>query len=250
MKYVRFRIKDSIKKGVLKEDTIYPDNEKSGVGARPLALKNVRLLCPVIPAKIVAVGLNYIDHAKELNMPIPEEPLIFLKPPSSVIGPEDAIIYPKWSDRVDYEAELAIVIKKRARKVPIEEADEYIMGYSCLNDVTARDLQKKDTQWTRAKSFDTFCPIGPVIESDVDASSLKIELSVNGLVKQSSSTANMIFDCKRLLSFVSNIMTLEKNDVIATGTPAGVGELKPGDRVEVKIENIGSLVNTVAKDGG
>ncbi|MBN1871852.1 MAG: fumarylacetoacetate hydrolase family protein [Candidatus Omnitrophica bacterium] len=248
MRYVKFESNDIIRYGIIKDGAIYPDENKARSPYEPIELKDAKILCPVSPTKIVAVGLNYTDHAKELNMPIPKEPLIFLKPPSSAIGPEDAIICPVESKRVDYEAELAVVIKKRARNISTDEADDYILGYTCLNDITARDLQKKDTQWTRAKSFDTFCPIGPFIESDIDASSLKIELLLNGRVRQSSNTSNMVFGCKKLIAYISHIMTLEKYDVIATGTPAGVGELKHGDRVEVRIEKVGSLVNNVVKD--
>ena len=242
MKYVRFEYKGLSGEGILKEGYIYPADKE------PVALKDVVLLCPVSPTKIVAVGLNYIDHAKELRMDIPKEPLIFIKPVSSIIGPEEAIRYPSASNRVDYEAELAIVIKKKAHKISADQADEYILGYTCLNDVTARDIQKRDIQWTRAKSFDTFCPIGPHIKTDLDMSSLKIELILNGRIKQSSNTKNMIFDCRKLVEFITSVMTLEEGDVIATGTPAGVGPLKTGDSVEVRIEKIGSLINNVTND--
>ncbi|MBL7071781.1 MAG: fumarylacetoacetate hydrolase family protein [Candidatus Omnitrophica bacterium] len=228
--------------------------EKDGVPCRGIIengivagfeLSDVRILPPASPTKIVAVGLNYIDHAKELNMGVPIEPLLFIKPPSSIIGPSEIIYYPPQAKRVDYEAELAIVIKKKARNISAGNAEDFILGYTCLNDVTARDLQKKDGQWTRAKSFDTFCPIGPHIETDLDTSSLKIELLINEEVRQSSSTSNMIFDCKRLVEFISSVMTLEPEDIIATGTPPGVGPISVGDKVEVRIQGIGSLVNSV-----
>lgn len=208
-------------------------------------LSSVKFLPPVTPGKIIAVGLNYVDHANELQLPIPEEPIIFLKPPSAVIGHEDFIVLPKQSKRVDYEGELAVVIKKRCKNVPKEKAQEFILGYTCFNDVTARDLQARDVQWTRAKSFDTFAPLGPFIAELDDASKLKIETRVNGVVKQKSNTSNMIFDVPTLLEFVSSVMTLEAFDVIATGTPAGVGALKSGDIVEVEIEKIGILRNRV-----
>ncbi len=210
-----------------------------------LKFEHVKFLPPVKPSKIVCIGLNYIDHAKELNMPLPEEPIIFLKPPSAVIGHEDFIELPKQSKRIDYEGELAVVIGKKCKNVSREEAFEYVLGYTCFNDVTARDLQRKDGQWTRAKSFDTFAPIGPYVACFKDASNLKIETVLNGTVVQSSSTSNLIFDIPTLIEFISSIMTLNRGDVIATGTPAGVGELKSGDVVEVRIEKIGVLRNYV-----
>ena len=200
------------------------------------------------PSKIVAVGLNYIDHAKEFNMAIPSEPIIFLKPSSSVIFNNEKIKYPKMSKQVDYEAELAIVIGKKCKNVSEKNSKKYILGYACLNDVTARDLQKKDGQWTRAKSFDTFSPIGPHIVSGINPNNLKIELFLNGELKQSSNTKNLIFIVEKLVSFISKIMTLEKYDVIATGTPIGVGPVKTGDKVEVKIEKIGTLTNYVVAE--
>ena len=249
MKYIRFEKDGAIQQGIFEEEVIRIIKGESfdiatETGHRISAGK-VKILAPVIPSKIIAVGLNYTDHAKEFNMPMPEEPLIFLKPPSSVIGPSETIYFPPEAKRVDYEAEMAIVIKKKVCKVSYDEAQDYIFGYTCLNDVTARDLQKKDGQWTRAKSFDTFCPIGPCIETDVDSSSLNIHSYVNKNLKQSSNTSKMIFDCRKLVAFISGIMTLEAGDVIATGTPAGVGSLKVGDEVEVKIEKVGSLINTV-----
>lgn len=208
-------------------------------------IEHVKFLPPVLPSKIVAVGLNYVDHAEELGMPIPEEPIIFMKPPSAVIGDQDPILIPKLSNRVDYEGELAVVISKRCRNVTKENAKDFILGYTCFNDVTARDLQVKDGQWTRAKSFDTFAPLGPYIVELEDPSKLKIETRVNGEVKQRSNTSNMIFDVFSLVEFISSIMTLEAGDVIATGTPAGVGMLKNNDLVEIEIEKIGVLRNPV-----
>ncbi|ENN96626.1 5-carboxymethyl-2-hydroxymuconate Delta-isomerase [Methanocaldococcus villosus KIN24-T80] len=196
------------------------------------------------PTKIVCVGLNYIDHAKELNLPIPDEPIIFLKPPSSIIYDGDYIIKPKICKRLDHEVELAFIIKKKCKDVK-KDHEDYILGYTILNDVTARDLQKKDGQWTRAKSFDTFCPIGPRIVKDIDPMNLKIECRVNNEVRQKSNTKNMIFDIYYLLEFVSSIMTLYPGDIISTGTPPGVSEIKRGDVVECEIENIGILKNYV-----
>lgn len=199
------------------------------------------------PTKIIAIGLNYLDHAKELNMNIPEYPLIFIKPPSAVIGDGEIIIYPPQTQELHYEGELGIVIGKKARNVSIEEAIDYIVGYTCANDVTARDLQRMDGQWTRSKSFDTFCPLGPRIVKDVDPTNLAIATRVNGVTKQSSNTNQMIFNAYRLVSFISAIMTLLPGDVISTGTPPGVGELQVGDVVEVEIEGIGTLRNTVGR---
>ncbi len=197
------------------------------------------------PTKIICVGLNYIDHAKELNMEIPEEPIIFLKPTSSIIYNNDNIIIPKQSKRVDYEVELAVVVGKKCKNVKKEDAINYIKGYTILNDITARDLQEKDGQWTRAKSFDTFCPIGPKIVKSIDSHNLNIQLKVNGELKQKSNTKNMIFTVEELIEFISSIMTLYPDDIISTGTPPGVGKLNSGDVVEAEIEGIGVLRNYV-----
>ncbi|MBW6518405.1 MAG: fumarylacetoacetate hydrolase family protein [ANME-2 cluster archaeon] len=206
-------------------------------------------LPPVAPGKIICVGLNYVDHALELDMELPDHPIIFLKPPSAVIGNGDKILYPPESNQVDYEAELAVIIGKRCRNIAARRVDDVIMGYTCFNDVTARDIQKIDNQWTRAKSFDTFAPLGPYIlePGEIDLSDAFIRSRVNGEVTQDSNVSNMIFDPAALVEFISHIMTLNKGDVIATGTPAGVGELRPGDTIEVEIEGIGILKNQVAK---
>jgi 2-keto-4-pentenoate hydratase/2-oxohepta-3-ene-1,7-dioic acid hydratase in catechol pathway len=197
------------------------------------------------PTKIIAIGLNYLDHAKELKMEIPDHPLIFIKPSTSFIGSGDAIILPPQTKELNYEGELAVVIKEKAKNVSLDETHRFIAGYTCANDVTARDLQRIDGQWTRAKSFDTFCPLGPRIVSDIDPKHLSIITRVNGTVKQNSNTKNMIFDVFELVSFVSEIMTLLPGDVIITGTPPGVGSIEVGDAVEVEIEGIGVLKNTV-----
>jgi 2-keto-4-pentenoate hydratase/2-oxohepta-3-ene-1,7-dioic acid hydratase in catechol pathway len=210
------------------------------------ALDQVKLLPPVMPSKIVAIGLNYKDHAAELKIELPEEPLIFLKPASAVIGHLDPIIYPAMSHRVDFEGELGIVIGKAAKGISEDRADEFILGYTCCNDVTARDLQGKDGQWTRAKGFDTFAPLGPWIETELDPACLKLETFLNGERKQTSDTSYLIFPPRRLVSFISRIMTLYPGDCIATGTPSGIGPMNVGDKVEVRIEGIGSLVNSVA----
>lgn len=210
-------------------------------------LSEVRLLPPCIPSKIVALGLNYRSHAEEVNLKIPTEPLIFLKPSTSIIGPEDNIVYPESAERVDYEGELGAVIKTCARQVSREEAGRYILGYTCLNDVTARDLQSRDRQWTRSKSFDTFAPIGPCIETELDPDNLSLETYLNGELKQQTNTNDLIFPVYELVSFISHIMTLLPGDIIATGTTSGIGPMQPGDTVEVRIENIGTLRNYVVR---
>ena len=243
MKLVRFQNQRGTFSGILQDNEIRPGGPNAASG--PIGLSEARLLAPCEPSKIVAVGLNYRDHAEELNMKLPEDPLLFLKPSSSVIGPGDAIIMPRQSARVDYEAELAIVIGIEAKGVSEKDAGKFILGYTCLNDVTARDLQNKDGQWTRAKGFDTFCPLGPWIETELDPFDLKIDLLLNGQSKQSSRTSNLIFNPFKLVEFISGVMTLFPGDVIATGTTSGIGPMCDGDTVEVRIESLGSLVNRV-----
>jgi 2-keto-4-pentenoate hydratase/2-oxohepta-3-ene-1,7-dioic acid hydratase in catechol pathway len=207
---------------------------------------SVRLLPPCVPSKIVCVGRNYVEHAKELHNEVPTEPLIFLKPPSSLLEPGGAIVYPRLSQRVDHEGEIGVIIGKRCRRLaPGARAADYIYGYTCVNDVTARDLQKKDGQWTRGKGFDTFCPFGPCIRTDVDAAALAVQGRVNGEVRQAGHVSEMIFPIEVILRYISQVMTLEPGDLIATGTPAGVGPLKVGDTVEVVIDGVGVLRNTV-----
>ncbi len=208
-------------------------------------LKDVKLLAPSVPSKIVAVALNYREHAKEMKKPIPEEPLIFLKPASAVINPEDEIVLPEISERVDYEGELGVVIGKRAKDISPEEAKECILGYTCFNDITARDLQRKDGLFSRAKGFDTFAPFGPWIATHVSPESLEIKTYLNGKVVQRGNTNDMIFNVYQLVSFISRVMTLLPGDVVATGTPPGIGPLSSGDTVEVEIEGIGRLTNRV-----
>ncbi|MEK6775274.1 MAG: fumarylacetoacetate hydrolase family protein [bacterium] len=227
-------MKNDLSEGSVPTETIIP-------------MKEAVILSPCTPSKIVAAGLNYRDHAQELSMPVPEEPVLFLKPGTSVVGPGDVIYYPEMSGQVDYEAELAVVIGRQARNVEPRDAEAYILGYTCFNDVTARDLQRRDGQWTRAKSFDTFAPLGPCIETELNPDNLLVEAFLNGEMKQSSSTANLIFSVRKLVGFVSRVMTLFPGDVIATGTPPGVGAMQPGDTVEVRIQGIGSLVNTVKR---
>ena len=200
---------------------------------------------PQQPTKIVLVGLNYTDHAAELGMPLPDEPIIFLKPPTALLGPEDWIIYPAQAQRVDYEAELAVVMQDQCTHVEPEAVLEHVAGFTCLNDVTARDLQKKDMQWTRAKSFDTFCPVGPRIVKEIEPNNVRIQSYLNGELRQDSSTANFIFSVEELVSFVSQVMTLLPGDIVATGTPSGIGAMQRGDTIEIVIEGIGTLRNYV-----
>jgi len=204
------------------------------------------LLPPVLPSKIVCIGRNYAEHAKELGNEAPPEPIIFLKPPSALLPPNGTIVRPPQSQRVDHEGELAIVIGATAKNVSRERWRDVVLGFTCANDVTARDLQKKDIQFTRGKGFDTFCPLGPCIETRLDPSRLAISTRVNGAVRQDGNTAQMIFDCGVLVEFITSVMTLLPGDVILTGTPAGVGPLAAGDVVEVTVEGIGTLRNVVA----
>jgi len=251
MKYLRYIYNNNPHYGILEGNRVFELTGEPFDGplktGRDVSLSEVKLLSPCTPSKIICIGLNYRDHAEETNTPLPKSPVVFLKPPSSVIGPLDDIIYPKMSQRVDYEAELAVVIKKKAKDVPVSDAMDYVLGFTCANDVTARDLQPSDGQWTTAKSFDTFLPLGPVITDEVDASNLRIQSRLNGRVMQDSNTGNLVFKVDYLISYLSGIMTLCPGDVIITGTPAGIAPMNPGDVIEVEIENIGVLKNTVRK---
>ncbi len=235
-----------VRYGVVDNETVYETRawwaERTGA-AWPLAA--VRLLPPCWPSKIVCVGRNYEEHARELGNLAPGEPVIFLKPPSALAAHGDPILMPPISNRVDYEGEIGVVIGTRARNVPVERAHEYILGYTCVNDVTARDLQRKDVQWTRAKGFDTFCPVGPWIvpASELSLEALRLRTWVDGQIRQQATPAEMIFSVPRIIAFVSEVMTLEPGDLIATGTPAGVGPLAPGSVVRVEIEHVGILEN-------
>ncbi len=256
MKFCRFSVDGRVSYGIIEGDSVreidgcpfpgpYTGDIKKG---KTRKIGEVKLLAPVVPSKIVAIGLNYRAHAAEFKKALPEEPMLFMKPSTSVIGPGDEIIYPThMSHRVDYEGELAVVIGSVAKDVPAADAREHIFGYTCFNDVTARDLQGKDVQYTRAKGFDTFACVGPCVETGLDPLNARIETYLNGEKKQDTSTSDMIFDVFELVSFVSHVMTLLPGDVIATGTPSGVGKMRPGDSVEVRIEGIGSLVNKVAE---
>jgi 2-keto-4-pentenoate hydratase/2-oxohepta-3-ene-1,7-dioic acid hydratase in catechol pathway len=249
MRLVRFRHADRIATGVLAGEeirvlagTFFENPVPSG---QDVPLGEVRLLAPVLPSKVVAVGKNYADHAAEMGGEVPQEPMIFLKPSTAVVGPGDPIPFPSISTRVDHEAELAVVIGRLARRVRAEDAGRFLLGFTCGNDVTARDLQAKDGQWTRAKGFDGFCPLGPWIETELDPSDLAIECRVNGEVRQSARTSLLAFGPNELVEFVTRVMTLLPGDVILTGTPAGVGPLSVGDMVEVEVEGVGALANEV-----
>jgi 2-keto-4-pentenoate hydratase/2-oxohepta-3-ene-1,7-dioic acid hydratase in catechol pathway len=224
-------------------DPLYQGIEPTG---ERVAVDDVRLLAPVIPrSKVVCVGRNYADHAAELGNDVPEEPLLFLKPNTSVIGPGDPISYPRQSQDVHYEGELAVVIRRICRDVPAQRARDVILGYTVGNDVTARDLQKKDVQFTRAKGFDSFCPLGPWIETDLDAGDVEVTTTLNGDVRQRGRTSQMIFDVPTLIAHITSVMTLLPGDVVLTGTPAGVGPMRPGDDVAVSVQGIGTLTNKV-----
>jgi 2-keto-4-pentenoate hydratase/2-oxohepta-3-ene-1,7-dioic acid hydratase in catechol pathway len=211
-----------------------------------ISLEKAKLLAPVQPSKIICVGRNYVAHAQEHGAEVPEVPLLFFKPPSSLNGPGGTIVLPPQSQQVEHEAELAVVIGRKGRWIQPEQAMEHVFGYTIANDVTARDLQRKDGQWTRAKGFDTFCPVGPWIETEFEAADALITCHVNGDLRQMTSTRDMVFSISQLIAFASSVMTLEPGDLILTGTPAGVSPLAPGDTVEVTIEGIGSLSNPVA----
>jgi 2-keto-4-pentenoate hydratase/2-oxohepta-3-ene-1,7-dioic acid hydratase in catechol pathway len=254
MKIARFQYRNKIVYGKIDGETVQVLNnspfEIPGSGLRflktdILPLKEVRLLAPCEPTKIVCLGLNYRSHATEFKQKLPDLPLLFIKPPSAVIGPEDNIVLPPNPERIDYECELAVVIGKKARNVPENNFASYVMGYTCFNDVTDRIAQARDGQWTRAKGFDTFAPFGPWIETEISPDNLNLQTIVNGETRQSGNTRDLIFNVPRLVNFISGIMTLMPGDIIATGTPEGIGPLKAGDIVEIRIEGIGTLRNGV-----
>jgi len=234
----RFRKNNKVFFGTVEGDTVKSDSSE-------YKLSELKILPPTVPTKIVCTGLNYIDHANELNYSIPKWPILFIKPSTTVIGHMENIEYPTMSSRVEYEGEMAIIISERCKNVKDPEA--VILGYTGINDVTARDIQRKGVQWTRAKSFDTFAPIGPFIATDIDPGDARIETRVNGITRQKSNTKNLIFDVNDLVKFISEVMTLNAGDVIATGTPYGVGELLIGDSVEIEIEGAGVLSNNVIR---
>lgn len=250
MRIVRYKIDNKKCYGIIEgaivnelEGDIFSRYELTG---RKYPFDELKILAPCQPTKIVALGLNYRSHAQELKMKLPEEPLLFLKPSTSVIGPDENIVYPAMSHRVYYEAELGVVIGKEAKDVSEDYTGEYILGYTCFNDVTARDLQGKDKQFTRSKGFDTFAPMGPWIETELDPTKLRVKSYLNGELKQSGNTADLVFSPFQLVSFISEIMTLLPGDVIATGTPAGIGPMRVGDTIEIVVEGIGTLCNRVS----
>jgi 2-keto-4-pentenoate hydratase/2-oxohepta-3-ene-1,7-dioic acid hydratase in catechol pathway len=250
VRIARFTKDGGLSFGVVEDDetiatiAAHPFGEIQLTGERqPLA--DVRLTAPILPSKVVAIGKNYAEHAREMGGEPPAEPVLFMKPSTAVIGHRETIAYPDLSERVDYEGELAVVIGRLCRDVPASRAADVILGYTCANDVTARDLQQRDGQWTRAKGFDTFCPLGPWIETELDPSDLAITTTVNGETRQSSRTKQLLHGIPALIEYVSRVMTLLPGDVILTGTPEGVGPLEAGDEVSVTIENIGTLSNTV-----
>jgi len=236
--------------GVIEGDTLWEISgelwgPRERIG-RSRPLESVKLLPPAAPSKIVCVGKNYVDHAAEMGGPPPKEPILFLKPPSSITAPEDPVILPPISRRVDYEGEIAVVMSRRCHHLRAnEEVHSYILGYTCFNDVTARDLQKLDGQWTRGKSFDTFCPFGPALETNAPRADARVETFVNGVKKQSARLAEMIFSVDVIIRFITQVMTLEPGDLIATGTPAGIGPVVAGDVMEVSVTGIGTLRNPV-----
>lgn len=253
LKYVRFRTIDSNDSyfGVIRDDRVTRYSGAPWAGCREMPetfrLKEIVLQAPVVPSKIICIGLNYHAHveASFSAEKAPEYPLIFLKPPSSVIGPGDVIEHPSQSERVDYEAELGVVIGTTAKKVAKADAEKHIFGFTCVNDVTARDLQKKDGQWSRAKGFDTFCPVGPWIVPKLQWQDTLVEGILNGQTMQSGRTSLMIFNIPYLIEYISSVMTLYPGDLISTGTPSGIAPMKPGDRIEVRVEGIGSLENSM-----
>ena len=250
MKIVRVRLAgDEIAYGAVELEGIRVHRGSPFVAWEPtetlVPFDRAHLLAPVFPTKVVGVGRNYADHAAERGVEVPAEPVIFLKPATAVIGPEAPVVLPPEAEEVHHEAELAVVVGRVAHRVAAEDAGAFILGYTVANDVSARDLQKRDGQWGRAKGFDTFCPLGPAIETEVDPGDLAISCSVNGEIRQQATTADMVFGVAELFSFISRVMTLLPGDVILTGTPAGTGPLRPGDRMEVAIERIGALRNPV-----
>ena len=254
MRLVRFRFGDRIATGAADFDgdtirvirgTFFEDPLPTG---EEVPFDDVRLLAPVLPSKLVCVGKNYAAHAAEFGMSVPEEPLLFLKPSTAVLGPNDPIRLLPISKRVDYEGELAVVIGRLARNVRAEDAGRYILGYTCANDVTLRDLQKTDDQWARAKGFDGSCPIGPWIETDLDPTDVRVETRLNGEIRQAGQTSDMVFGVATLVEYITTFMTLLPGDLILTGTPEGVGKLSAGDAVEVEVDGVGTLANPV-QDG-
>ena len=258
MKIARFSFQGKTQYGIIDNRVIkgyrgspfaHPDNARIYFtpDGKEFKLDEVKLLSPSEPSKVVCLGLNYRKHIEEIGFKFPENPILFLKPPSAIINPDEYIVRPNLSekDRIDYEGEVGVVIGKVARDVPENQALEYILGYTCVNDVTARVIQQKDGQWTRAKGFDTFCPIGPWIETEGNPDKMKVNTLLNGQIRQNSDTSFLIFKIPYLIAFISEVMTLMPGDVIATGTPEGIGQIAPGDTVEIRVEGVGTLRNFV-----
>lgn len=248
MKIARYTYENNTYFGIVKNDCVYRIisdiyNNEFKFCEDPLPLSAVKLEAPSVPSKIVAVGKNYSEHIKEMGGPVPETPILFIKPSTCIVAHEESIVFPEASQRVDHEAELCLIIKKKASKIKKENWREYVLGFSCMNDVTARDIQKKDGQWTRAKSYDTFAPFGPWMETELDPNNLKICCRVNGETRQSATTAMFLYTVGELLEFITEGITLLPGDVVTTGTPSGIGPMQKGDIVEVEIENIGILKN-------
>lgn len=253
MRIIRFEYEDSLPQyGWVYEDKVGTiDGSPFGEFLRSevdVPFENVKLLTPVTPSKVVCVGRNYAAHAEEHDADVPEVPLLFLKPPSSVIGPGENIVLPPQSSKVEHEAELGVVIGKQARWLSPENALDAVLGYTVANDVTARDLQRRDGQWTRGKGFDTFCPVGPWIDTEFDPTEALITCHVNDDLRQMGSTRDMVFNIRQLLAFITSVMTLEPGDLVLTGTPAGVGPLEAGDQVAITIEGLGDLTNQVVAE--
>ncbi len=248
MRVVRVLYEGDCRYGLADEHTVTLIDDEPFAAWEPegnLQLVEARLLPPAVPTKVICVGLNYREHIKEMGHDFPVEPVIFMKPPTAVIGPGQTVPLPEGAGRIDYEAELGVVIGRRTHMATPQQAAANVLGFTCGNDVTARELQSRDGQWTRAKGFDGFCPLGPWVDTDLDVSDLLLECYVNGELRQQARTSDMVFDPYTLVSFVSQVMTLVPGDVILTGTPGGIGPLHAGDSVEVRIEGIGSLVNPV-----
>ncbi len=250
VRYARLQIHDGSRHfAALEDDTAHLLDQAPWLGGKRTGLRvsvgDARLLCPVQPTKIIGIGRNYRAHARELGNEVPDEPLLFLKPPSSLLDPFGTVLLPPQSERVEHEAELGVVIGKRARNVTGADALSYVFGYTCVADITARDLQRKDKVFARAKGFDTFCPVGPEIVAGIDPSALDVVCRVNGETKQKGNTRDMIFSVATIVSYLSQIMTLEPGDLIATGTPEGVGPLSPGDELEIEVSGIGILAVNV-----
>jgi len=250
--YVRIPVASDLRFGRMDGDKVLLLDRAPWLGGAPtgetVASAAGRRMAPVDPSKIVGIGTNYRAHAVEMGKPIPKEPLIFLKPPSSLIGPDAAIVRPVGYERTDFEGELGVVIGQRARRVTVKDALTYVFGYTVVNDVTVRDLQKRDVQFTRAKGFDTFCPVGPSVTVGLDPANLRVRTWQNGTLKQDSTTSDLIFSVARVIEVASRVMTLEPGDLITTGTPSGVGPIAPGDRVDIEVEGIGTLSNPVVEE--